>query len=764
MKVKKRDGKLEAADLAQIQARITALSSDLCVDASLVAQKTIASLIDGILTSELDGIAAKVCMELYVSSTDYERLATRLIVSNLHKENCRSFSENVEILFSADGVTPDFVEIVRKNAEILDDIAWKARDTDYNLTFFGLTTLISNKYLLRVNENVCELPCQMYLRVAIAICQPSIAFILQVFGALSRQEFSFGTPTLFNAGTHHSQFASCFLMQLQDDSVDGIYETLWQAAKISKHAGGIGLHMHNLRGKDAFIKSTGCKAQGLMPVLRVFNESSRLVHQSGKRPGSIAIYLSIDHVDVVDFIEMRKNSGDEDARCRELFSGLWVCDKFMQAVQDNAPWFLFSPDTAPFLNDVYGAAYDSLFDKYVEEKRYVKQISARDLWLKLIRAQVETGTPYMLYKDAVNRHSNQSNIGVVKSSNLCTEIVEVSGPSDIAVCNLASLCLSKMVKDAEIDFERIDVTVRLMVRSLDQIIDRTFYPLKKAEHSNKKTRPLGIGVQGLQTLFYHLRVPFDSPKARDLNKRIFGQIYYSAWDESADLAATFGPYPAFHDSPLASGILHCDTFETTLPDLDWDTLRAKVKLGVRHSMLTCIMPTASTSQICGNTESIEPMASNLYVRRTLAGEFVCLNQFLIRDLEARQLWSERMKLKLIAAEGSVQNIVEIPDDVKALYKTCYDLSQKVLMDLAADRQPFIDQSQSLNLFLEDPKVDNVSAMLLYGWKKGLKTGLYYLKTRPKAAAAKFVVPPRDTKGAPTPDVCSRDATCEACSA
>lgn len=761
MHVVKRDGSMQPADLAQIQNRIAALAGDLHVDASLVAQKTIASLVNGMATSELDGIAAKVCMELFTTQSDYERLATRLTVANLHRENQLSFSANVKSLHAANRVTAEFMEFVMENSSVLDVIAEEARDRDYDLTFFGLTTLVSNKYLLQFENGVFELPCFMYLRVAIAICQPSTTFLLQIFTALSKQEFTFGTPTLFNAGTKHSQFASCFLMQLQDDSVEGIYATLSQAAKISKHAGGIGLHMHNLRSRDSLIRSTGCKSQGLMPVLRVFNESSRLVHQSGKRPGSIAVYLAIDHADVIDFIDMRKNHGDEDLRCRELFSGLWVCDKFMQAVQSDKMWHLFSPDTAPFLNDVYGAAYDTLYDKYVEEKRYVKEVPARELWLKLIHAQVETGTPYMLYKDAINRHSNQKNVGVVKSSNLCTEIVEVSNADNVAVCNLASLCLSKMVKrsqiDLEIDFEKIDTTVRLMVRSLDHIIDRTFYPLPEARRSNLHTRPLGIGVQGLQTLFYRLRVPFDSLKARHMNKQIFAQIFYSAWDESADLAATFGPYPAFSDSPLASGVLHCDTFAAELPTLDWSALRVKVRQGVRHSMLTCVMPTASTSQICGNTESIEPMASNLYVRRTLAGEFVCLNQWLVRDLEARHLWSETMKLQLIAAEGSIQSIDAIPDDIKKLYKTCYDLSQRVLIDLAADRQPFIDQSQSLNLFLEDPKVDNVSAMLLYGWKKGLKTGLYYLKTRPKAAAAKFVVPAQTAS-----QICTRE--CEACSA
>ena len=545
--------------------------------------------------------------------------------------------------------------------------------------------------------------------------------------------------------------------------MDGIYSTLTECALISKHAGGIGLHVHNLRSTGSIIKSTGCKTDGLIPMLRVFNESSLLVKQAGKRPGSIAIYLSPDHADVEAFISMRLNHGEERERCRDLFSGLWIPDRFMRAVANNEQWHMFSPDDAPGLSDVFGDEYDRLYDRYVAEGKARRKTMAQDLWNKIVVSQIETGTPYMTYKDAANRHSNQSNVGVIKSSNLCTEIMEVSTPEETAVCNLASICVSQFALKphtsddgdddlhAFFDFTGLMHTTKIVVRALNRVIDNTLYPHEKTRVSNERHRPIGIGVQGWQTLLFKLRLSFDSDAANRLNKKLFAHMYYAAWMESASLAAEYGCYSSFRGSPLERGILHCDTWDDMLDeDLDWAALRSAVMAGVANSLLTTIMPTASTAQICGNTEACEPLTSNIYVRRTQAGEFEQVNRYLVNDLEALGLWNSGVRKAIVRNEGSVQAVAGIPDAIKERYRTAYEISQKVIIQQARDRAPYIDQSQSMNLFMYDPTIERVSSMHMYAWRKGLKTGQYYLRSRPRVRAQQFTVEPH--------------AACESCSA
>ena len=734
------------------------LSHNLNVDVSRLAQKTVASLTDGVSTSYLDEVAATASIELYTTHPDYERLAVRLAMDNLHRKQNRTFSEAMRKLYECGRLSGSFITFVDAHAKALDKLIDRSRDLD--LTYFGLKTLINNKYLLRDNDDtIQELPCYMYLRVATTLHSGAVGCIDDIrecYEALSTQKYTHATPTLFNAGCKDGQFASCFLLSLCDDSVEGIYESLAECAKISKHAGGIGIHMHNLRAHGSVIKSTGCESEGLIPTLRVFNESSKLVKQAGKRPGSVAVYLSPDHADVEAFLDMRRNHGDENAKCRELFSALWVPDEFMRRVTSDEDWFLFSPDTAPGLSDVYGKDYETLYTKYVQEKRYVKTLKARALFKHIVQSQIETGTPYMLYKDAINRNNNQSNVGVIKSSNLCCEITEVSNPSAVAVCNLASICLPKFVEGETVNYDELGRVTRLVVRSLDNAIDRTMYPLSKAQTSNTETRPLGVGVQGWQTMLFKLRVPFDSDKARDLNVKVFATIYYHAWLESARLAEHKGVYPKFAQSPLSRGKLHVDGFGVDLPlHLDWAKLRSVVSRGVRHSLITCVMPTASTSQVAGNTEACEPLTSNLYVRRTQAGDFVHVNRYLVEDLQHAGLWNESIRALIIEADGSVQDI-DIPDDLKALYKTAFDVSQRCIIDQAADRMPFIDQSQSMNLFLREPSVEQVSSMHMYAFNRGLKTGQYYLRTRPRTRAQQLSV---------VPAACSiQNRDCESCSA
>lgn len=744
MRVKKRDGTFADVCLRQIQERIQGLAHGLQVDVATLAQRTVASLTDGIETSYLDTVAASSAFDMYTTHTDYERIAVRLTVDNMHRMQTRPFSEAMRTLHRCGRLSDVFMDYVAAHASNLDAMIDRTRDM--NLSYFGVKTLINNKYLLRdTGGSIVEIPGYLWMRVAVALHHgesDTLHNVKDCYDALSNLKYTHATPTLFNAGMKQCQYASCFLMSLCEDSVEGIYQSLSECAKISKHAGGIGLHMHNLRAAGSEIRSTGCPSEGLLPTLRVFNETSKLVRQAGKRPGSIAIYMSPDHADIESFVDMRRNHGDEHFKCRELFSALWVPDLFMECVINDGDWHLFSPDTAPGLNDVYGDEYRALYAKYVSEKRYVKSLSARSLFIHVVQAQIETGTPYVLYKDAINRHNNQSNVGVVRSSNLCCEITEVSDPDTIAVCNLASLCLPRFIQNGTIDFAALGTMTRQVVRTLDEVIDRTMYPLPKARKSNTATRPLGIGVQGWQTLLFELRIPFDSEAARKLNVRVFAEIYYNAWMESACLARSKGAYPKFDGSPMSRGILHADGFGNKLPpELDWDTLRRTVAQGTRHSLITCVMPTASTSQIAGNTEACEPLSSNIYVRRTQAGDYVNVNKYLVADLQRIGRWNKQTRDDIIQQDGSVQSL-SVPDDIKRLYKTAYEISQKAIIDQAAERMPFIDQSQSMNLFLKTPTVEQVTSMHMYAFSKGLKTGQYYLRSRPRTRPQQLSIAPK----------------------
>ena len=748
MNVIKRNGESVPVCLQEIQNKISSLSCDLQVDPALIAIRACESLTNGISTSQIDTISSESCMQFYTSHTDYEILAVRIILDDMKKTCKTKFSDCMYEVNQTGRLSIKFMEAVDKYKDEFDRMILESEDA--HLSFFGLKTLINNKYLM-INEQgyTCEKPCYMWLRVAIGVHLQNVMdeYFVQTVAAtysmLQKRLYTHATPTLFNAGTFSPQLASCFLMSLNDDSVEGIYSSLSEAAKISKHAGGIGIHMHNLRAKDSIIKSTGCLTDGLLPTLRVFNESSLLVKQAGKRPGSISIWLSPDHCDIMDFIDIRRNRGEESQRCRDLFSGLWIPDLFMRMVSEDGDWHLFSPDEAPGLADVYGVEYEQLYTKYVSEQRYRQSLKARDIMVKICESQIETGTPYMCYKDAANRHSNQSNIGVIKSSNLCTEIMEVSTPERVAVCNLASICVSQFVSEgtADFDFPALEAVVRQVVRALNDVIDGTYYPLEKARLSNFENRPLGIGVQGWATLLFKLQLPFDSEGAMQLNKQIFATIYYTAWDESANIAQRDGPYPNFETSPLSEGILHCDTWNVHLDErFDWEALRRKVAKGVRNSLLTTIMPTASTAQICGNTEACEPQTSNIYVRRTQAGEYEQVNKYLVKALQDLNLWNKDTRHEIIRNDGSIANITSIPDHIKRIFRTAYELSQKVLINQAADRAPYIDQSQSMNIFMFDPSIEKVSSMHAYGWKKGLKTGMYYLRSRPRSKSQQFAIP------------------------
>ena len=761
MKVIKRDGSTEPVCLQAIQDRIQSMciiEPELrSVDVAKISQKVVSGLTDMIKTSLLDKIASEYCMEYYTISDEYEKLAVRLIIDDMYR--CIMGLTMHDFYSNTTAVSEEFLNRLSKHKNIEKYID---RLYDNKFSFFGLQTLINNKYLFQTKDGIVEPPEFMYMRVSISLSQDnSLDDIIPRFESLRQQLYTHATPTLFNSGSIYQQFASCFLLSLQEDSVDGIYDSLKECAQISKYAGGIGLHMHNLRSSGSIIKSTGCAAEGLLPVLRLFNESSKLVKQSGKRPGSIAIYMSPDHSDIEAFVDMRRNYGDDSKKCRDLFSALWVPDRFMKAVESNAEWHLFSPDVAPGLADVFGDEYDELYEKYVSEGKFVKKLPAQDLFQRIISAQIETGTPYMTYKDAANRHNNQSNVGVIKSSNLCSEIMQYSDPDTTAVCNLCSICLPKFVSDDKtFNFVQLKDVVRTAVCSLDNVIDVTMYPNEKTRKSNNDMRPIGIGVQGWHTTLFKLGLDFDCANAMALNKKIFAYIYYYAWEMSTELATTRGPYPRFEGSPLSQGILHADTYGVPLEaDLDWNLLRSKVRKGVRHSLITAIMPTASTSQICANTEACEPLSSNLYVRRTQAGEYVIINKFLVEDLKTVDKWNDDIRLNIIKNNGSIQEL-QVEEWMKKRYKTAYEMSMKPVIQQAIDRQPYIDQSQSTNLFMKDPRIEKVSSMHFFSWKGGLKTGMYYLRSMPSTRAQQFVVVPGQSAGQPAT---AAPQACEACS-
>jgi ribonucleoside-diphosphate reductase alpha chain len=669
-------------------------------------------------------------------------------VSNLHKNTKKSFSQTITDLYtyldpktgqSAGLIADDVYKVIQENAPLLDSTI--IYDRDFNFDYFGFKTL-ERSYLLKLHGKVAERPQHLFMRVAVGIHKGNLDEAIKTYNMMSEGWFTHATPTLFNAGTPKPQMSSCFLIEMQSDSIDGIYNTLKQTALISQSAGGIGLSIHNVRAKGSYIKGTNGTSNGIVPMLKVFNDTARYVDQGGgKRKGSFAIYLEPWHADVMDFLDLKKNHGKEEARARDLFYALWIPDLFMKRVKEDSTWTLMCPNECPGLADTHGAEFEALYTKYEQEGRGRATIKAQDIWFKILESQIETGTPYMLYKDAANGKSNQKNLGTIKSSNLCTEIMEYTAPDEIAVCNLGSIALPKFVKDGEFDHNRLfDVAYQLAI-NLNVIIDNNYYPVPETRKSNMRHRPIGIGVQGLADAFIMMRFPFDSAEAKTLNKEIFETIYYAAATASKDLAIKDGAYETFPGSPASHGILQFDMWGVTPSNRwEWDVLKEEIKIhGMRNSLLLAPMPTASTAQILGNNECFEPYTSNIYTRRVLAGEYIIVNKHLLKDLVSLGLWNEDLKNKLIGANGSVQNIAEIPDNLKALYKTAWELSQKTIIDMSADRGAYICQSQSLNVFMENPNFGKLTSMHFYAWESGLKTGMYYLRTKAATDAIKFTV-------------------------
>ena len=747
MKVTKRDGVTMNMKFDKVTSRISKLTSGLssAVSADKVAQKVFSSMYDGIRTKEVDDLSAEIAVGMITEDPDYEILATRIVASNLQK-TCPKFFSNAMELLKDHGVLSDYVwSIVIQNEEYLNQMIFPERDSDFG--FFGIKTL-EKGYLQQIDGYIVETPQYMFLRVALGIHGTDLKRVKTTYDLMSRGYFTHATPTLFNAGTPRPQMSSCFLVAMKDDSIDGIYDTIKECAQISKWAGGIGLHLHNVRANNSKIKGTNGISDGIIPMLRVFNSTARYVNQAGKRKGSIAVYLEPWHADIMEFLELRLNQGDEEARARDLFTALWIPDLFMKRVQEGGDWSLFSPDEAPGLPDCYGDEFEQLYQKYESDGKARVTMPASKIWMAILKSQTETGTPYMLYKDAFNKKSNQKNLGVMKSSNLCTEIGLVSNKDETAVCNLASLALPKFIVDGRFNYTMLHDVVRTVTRNIDRVIEGNYYPVETARRSNMRHRPIGLGVQGLADVFILMGLPFDHPEARKINKNIFETIYHAGLTESCLLAIENGPYETFKGSPMSEGLFQFDLWdgETEHSGLwNWDNLRAIVKAnGIRNSLLVAPMPTASTSQILGNNECIEPYTTNIYLRRTLAGEFVVVNKHLVKTLKELGLWSKEMKNLMIAAGGSIQNIKEIPDDVKAIFRTVWEISQKSLIDMAADRGRYIDQSQSLNLFIESPTVPKMSSMHMYAWKSGLKTGMYYLRTKAKSKAIQFTLEPCTT--------------------
>ena len=750
MYVVKRDGRREAVKFDKITARIKKLCYGLnpLVAPEKVAIKVIEGLFDGVTTSELDNLAAEVAATNTITHPDYALLASRIAVSNLHKNTKKSFSDTVTDLYEyidpktnekAPLISDEVYKIVQKNADVLDSTI--IYDRDFRYDFFGFKTL-ERSYLLKLKGQVAERPQQMIMRVAVGIHKEDLDAAIETYNYMSEGWFTHATPTLFNSGTPKPQMSSCFLLATKEDSIPGIYDTLKQCAQISQSAGGIGLSIHDIRAMGSYIKGTNGTSNGIVPMLRVFNDTARYVDQGGgKRKGSFAIYVEPWHADIFEFLDLRKNHGKEEQRARDLFYALWTPDLFMKRVEENGDWTLMCPHECPGLSDTHGKNFEKLYKKYESEGKGRKTIKAQELWFKILESQIETGTPYMLYKDAANEKSNQKNLGTIKSSNLCTEIIEYTSPDEVAVCNLASIALPKFVVDGKFDFEKLFKVTYRVTRNLDKVIDANYYPIPEARNSNMRHRPIGIGVQGLADAFILMRQAFESEEARQLNKDIFETIYYAALTASKDLAIEKGPYESYKGSPVSEGILQFDMWNVKPSDRwEWDLLREEIQTnGVRNSLLLAPMPTASTAQILGNNECFEPYTSNIYTRRVLSGEFIIVNKHLLRDLVKLGIWDDRLKNKLMASNGSIQNIDEIPDNIKNLYKTAWEISQKVLLDMAADRGAFIDQSQSLNIFMENANFAKLTSMHFYGWKAGLKTGMYYLRTKSATDAIKFTL-------------------------
>jgi ribonucleoside-diphosphate reductase alpha chain len=752
MEVVKRDGRTEPVKFDKITARIEKLCYSLnrnYVDPVQIAMKVINGIYDGVTTIELDNLAAEICATLATVHPDYAILAARIAISNLQKNTVKSFSRTMKKLYeyidpktgeNAGLISEETYQVAKKYANELNSAI--IYDRDFNYDYFGFKTL-ERSYLLRMDNQVVERPQHMIMRVAIGIHGEDIEAALETYNLMSEKWFTHATPTLFNAGTPKPQMSSCFLVSMKEDSIDGIYDTLKDCAKISQSAGGIGLSIHNIRATGSYIKGTNGYSNGIIPMLRVFNDTARYIDQGGgKRKGAFAIYLEPWHADVFDFLDLKKNHGKEEARARDLFYALWIPDLFMKRVEAGDTWSLFCPHEAPGLHTTYGKEFEELYEKYEREGKHRKVVKAQDLWFKILESQIETGTPYLLYKDAANEKSNQKNLGVIQSSNLCTEIMEYTAADETAVCNLASIALSKFVINGRFDHQKLFEVTKTITYNLNKIIDLNYYPIPEARNSNMRHRPIGIGVQGLADAFIMLRMPFESDEAKGLNKDIFETIYYAALTASMELAQRDGTYQSYEGSPISQGIFQFDMWGVK-PESgrwDWEALRSEIiKNGVRNSLLLAPMPTASTSQILGNNECFEPYTSNIYMRRVLSGEFAVVNRHLLTDLIKLGLWDDKMKNKLIGENGSVQNIAEIPQNLKDIYKTTWEIKQKSVIDMAADRGAFICQSQSLNLHVESPTFSKLTSMHFYGWKKGLKTGMYYLRTKAAVDAIKFTV-------------------------
>ena len=753
MYVVKRDGRKEPVMFDKITARVRKLCyglSDL-VDPVKVAMRVIEGLYDGVTTSELDNLAAEIAATLTTAHPDYAKLAARISVSNLHKNTKKSFSETMKDLYEyinprtgkkAPLLSDEVYKVIEANAEKLDSTIIYNRDFGYD--YFGFKTL-ERSYLLKLNGNIAERPQHMLMRVAVGIHLDDLDSAIETYELMSKKYFTHATPTLFNSGTPKPQMSSCFLLTMKEDSIDGIYDTLKQTAKISQSAGGIGLSIHNVRATGSYIAGTNGTSNGIVPMLRVFNDTARYVDQGGgKRKGSFAIYVEPWHADIFDFLELKKNHGKEEMRARDLFYAMWIPDLFMKRVESDGEWTLMCPNECPGLYTTHSAEFEELYSKYEAQGKGRKTIKARDLWEKILESQIETGTPYMLYKDAANRKSNQQNLGTIRSSNLCTEILEYTSEDEVAVCNLASIALPMFVKNGSFDHKELFKVTKRVTKNLNRVIDRNYYPVKEAENSNMRHRPIGLGVQGLADTFILMRLPFTSDRAKKLNQDIFETLYYAAVTASMEEAKKEGTYSSYKGSPISKGDFQHNLWGIKDDELsgrwDWEKLRKNVKQhGVRNSLLVAPMPTASTSQILGNNECFEPYTSNIYTRRVLSGEFIVVNKHLLEDLVKLGLWNENLKQELMRANGSIQHIDVIPNEIKQLYKTVWELSMKDIIDMSRQRGYFIDQSQSLNLFMENANYAKLTSMHFYAWKSGLKTGMYYLRTKAAVDAIKFTL-------------------------
>lgn len=762
MFVVKRDGRKEPVMFDKITARIKKLCYDLnpLVDPVRVAMRVIEGLYDGVTTSELDNLASEIAATMTTSHPDYAQLAARISVSNLHQNTKKSFFETMTDLYTyvnprtgkdAPLLSDEVYEVIKKNKDTLDSNIIYNRDFGYD--FFGFKTL-ERSYLLKLNGVIVERPQHMLMRVSVGIHMDDIEAVLDTYELMSKRYFTHATPTLFNSGTPKPQMSSCFLLAMQDDSIDGIYDTLKQTAKISQSAGGIGLSIHNVRATGSYISGTNGTSNGIVPMLRVYNDTARYVDQGGgKRKGSFAIYIETWHADIFDFLDLKKNHGKEEMRARDLFYAMWTSDLFMKRVENDAEWTLMCPNECPGLYDCHGEEFEELYTSYEKQGKGRKTIRARELWEKILESQIETGTPYMLYKDSANRKSNQKNLGTIRSSNLCTEIMEYTSPDEVAVCNLASIALPMFIKDGAFDHDELFRVTKRVTKNLNRVIDRNYYPVIEAENSNMRHRPVGLGVQGLADAFIKLRLPFTSDPAKELNQEIFETLYFAALTASMEEAEKDGPYSSYKGSPISKGEFQHNMWGIKDDELsgrwDWAGLRKQIKKhGVRNSLLVAPMPTASTSQILGNNECFEPYTSNIYTRRVLSGEFIVVNKHLLEDLVDLGLWTEDMKQDLMRANGSVQHIEGIPADIKELYKTVWELSMKDIIDMSRHRGYFIDQSQSLNLFMEGATMAKLTSMHFYAWKSGLKTGMYYLRTKSAVDAIKFTLTNKDKAAAP----------------